>query len=200
MTSRARSKYRVRVSRTSSASRSSANGVKPTRSANRTLTRRRSATAPATAGAKAGAPAGGAGRAGPGGGAGGGGGGGGPLLDARMVTREYRIAYAAFAPSPRVRSLWLGPHLARFEQDGPLAGRRIEREDVVGLNPDPLPGRRPVRAAVDDEPLVQRVIHDRVVQAGRGAGPEVLAMSGIEAFLQDLPAVRGGGVRDHPAG
>src|SRR3970282_1370468 len=116
-----------------------------------------------------------------------------------MVTREYRIAYAAFAPSPRVRSLWLGPHLARFEQDGPLAGRRIEREDVVGLNPDAVRVRRPVRAAVDDEPLVQRVIHDRVVQAGRGAGPEVLAMSGIEAFLQDLPAVRGGVVRDHPA-
>src|SRR3990172_4811967 len=45
MTSRARSKYRVRTSRTSSASRSSANGVKPTRAANRTETTRRSATA-----------------------------------------------------------------------------------------------------------------------------------------------------------
>ena len=38
ITSPARSKYRVRVSRTSSASRSAAYGVKPTRSANRTLT------------------------------------------------------------------------------------------------------------------------------------------------------------------
>src|SRR6185503_1084380 len=44
ITSEARSKYRLRTSRTSSASFSSANGVKPTRSANRTLTRRRSAT------------------------------------------------------------------------------------------------------------------------------------------------------------
>src|SRR3954462_11971519 len=43
MTCRAISKYLVRVSRTSSASRSSANGVKPTRSAKRTLTTRRSA-------------------------------------------------------------------------------------------------------------------------------------------------------------
>src|SRR3954462_7871670 len=39
----ARSKYRVRGSRTSSESRSSANGVKPTRSAKRTETSRRSA-------------------------------------------------------------------------------------------------------------------------------------------------------------
>src|SRR5687767_12815059 len=43
MTSRARSKYLVSVSLTSSASRSSAKGVKPTRSANRMLTNRRSA-------------------------------------------------------------------------------------------------------------------------------------------------------------
>src|SRR3954470_15175259 len=44
MTSAASSKYFVSVSRTSSESRSSAKGVKPTRSANKTLTRRRSAT------------------------------------------------------------------------------------------------------------------------------------------------------------
>ena len=46
ITSPARSKYRVRVSRTSSASRSAAYGVNPTRSANRTETSRRSARAP----------------------------------------------------------------------------------------------------------------------------------------------------------
>ena len=52
MTSVASSKYRVSVSRTSSASRSAANGVNPTRSANRTETSRISATG-ASAGAAA---------------------------------------------------------------------------------------------------------------------------------------------------
>src|SRR3954454_24596958 len=50
MMSRDRSKYRVRRSRVSSASRLSARVVNPTRSANRIETRRRSATGAATAG------------------------------------------------------------------------------------------------------------------------------------------------------
>src|SRR3954469_25929786 len=56
MTSDARSKYRLSVSRTSSASRPSENGVNPTRSANSTETIRRSAIGGRAGAAPAAAP------------------------------------------------------------------------------------------------------------------------------------------------
>src|SRR3954453_17936213 len=57
MTARARSKYADNNSRTASGSRLSDNGVKPTRSANRSETMRRSETGTASAGAAASAAA-----------------------------------------------------------------------------------------------------------------------------------------------